>query len=344
MSEHIVPISNMENDYPEELLYSPNVKHVVNLSGGKDSGATALTTIEKGIDAIYVFADTGNEHQITYDYLEYLEYKLGIEIKRIRTDFSQRIENKRKFIAADRRPKKKNHKGRWIPLRWKNNQKRISLKALRPTGNPFLDLCAWKGRFPSRMASFCTENLKRIPIYDEVIAPLLDEEAIVLSWQGVRREESKRRSTAMMFEQDKSIGGNLFSFRPIVSWTHQEVFAMHKRHGIEPNPLYKKGFSRVGCMPCINCSKSELHLISKHFPEVIERIRQWEKHVSMCSKRRRSTFFHSDKIPGEGGDRAHINNAVKWSKTIRGGKQYSLTKYIDNDQHNECTSVYGLCE
>jgi hypothetical protein len=37
-------------------------------------------------------------------------------------------------------------------------------EALRPSGNPFLDLCLWKGRFPSRMTQFCTQFLKTEPL------------------------------------------------------------------------------------------------------------------------------------------------------------------------------------
>ena len=38
-------------------------------------------------------------------------------------------------------------------LRWSNKAKRRALAVMYPSGNPFLDLCMWKGRFPSRMAA-----------------------------------------------------------------------------------------------------------------------------------------------------------------------------------------------
>ncbi len=49
-------------------------------------------------------------------------------------------------------------------VRWSNKAKRRALAVLHPTGNPFLDLCLWKGRMPSRKAQFCTEQLKRDPM------------------------------------------------------------------------------------------------------------------------------------------------------------------------------------
>ncbi|MFP3757983.1 phosphoadenosine phosphosulfate reductase family protein, partial [Cupriavidus sp. SIMBA_020] len=54
---------------------------VVSLSGGKDSTATLLVALEQhGAENVRaVFADTGNEHEETYEYaLDYLPRALGI--------------------------------------------------------------------------------------------------------------------------------------------------------------------------------------------------------------------------------------------------------------------------
>ena len=327
-----------------ENMHSPNIKHVLSISGGKDSVAQVLYAIEQNINFIAVFADTGNEHPIIHDYIEYLRNSLGIKVHIVRANFANRIANKRTFIALDMRPKYRKVRGKFIPLRWRNKDRRRALGCLYPTENPFLDLCAWKGHFPSRRASFCTEQLKRIPIFDEIHLPLLESGFKVWSWQGVRRDESHARRNAKRFEADTTYSDNLFSYRLLVDWTADDVFKMHHRHGIKPNPLYKLGFKRVGCMPCVNCGKNEIYLISKLFPEMISKIRNWEKHVSLCSKRKLSTFFPSSLIPGSSDTRSNIDNAVKWSKTLHGGKQYSLIKSIEVPSIQECTSVYGLCE
>src|SRR3546814_5551271 len=80
--------------------------------------------------------------------------------------------------------------------RWTNKAKRRALKVLHPTGNPFLDLCLWKGRFPSRKAQFCTEELKR-NIAVEFQVDLIDQGHTVVSWQGIRRDESLNRRDAL---------------------------------------------------------------------------------------------------------------------------------------------------
>src|SRR5947208_1783729 len=134
------------------------------MSGGKDSTATALLALEKyGRDACrFVFADTGNEHALTLGYLDYLRLTLDIQIDVVRASFADEIANKRMFIARDKRTRRVN--GRRI--RWSNRRKREALAVLHPTGNPFLDLCLWKGRFPSRKAQFCTQQLKTIPLVE----------------------------------------------------------------------------------------------------------------------------------------------------------------------------------
>jgi hypothetical protein len=109
----------------------------------------------------------------------------------------------------------------------------------------------------------------------------------VVSWQGVRRDESLNRRFLIERELksiDKVTGAELWNYRPILDWTAEDAFAMHRKHNIKHNPLYEMGMGRVGCMPCINCRKDELLEISKRFPEAIDRIREWEAAVLAASK------------------------------------------------------------
>lgn len=313
------------------------VKHVVSTSGGKDSAATLLLALERfgPTNVIPIFCDTGNEHQAVYDYLDYLDANLGVKIQRLKASFAVEIANKRMFIARDRRHKR-GPNGR--KMRWTNAAKRRALAVLHPTGNPFLDLCLWKGRFPSRKAQFCTEQLKRNPAV-EFQMDLIDQGYTVVSWQGVRRDESLNRRNAKRFE---AVGGGLYIYRPIVDWTAQDVFDHCASHGIKPNPLYLQGMGRVGCMPCINANKAELRQIGARFPEHVARIHEWEQLVGAASKRSASTFIAAPGVrPWEAKVRG-IYSVIEWSKTSRGGRQYDmLADLIDSDS---CASSYGLCD
>ncbi len=310
-----------------------NALHVVSVSGGKDSTATLLLALEKHPreSLRFAFADTGNEHAAVHEYLNYLEQAIGITIDRLKVNFDDRIAAKRRFIARDRRIGRRNGK----KIRWTNKAKRRALAVLYPTGNPYLDLCLWKGRFPSRRAQFCTQFLKTEPLI-RYQNSLIDEGYTVISWQGVRRDESINRRNVLQIEDS---GEGLWQYRPIADWTAAQVFEYHFKHGIKPNPLYKQGMSRVGCMPCINANKAEIREIAKRFPEHVERIAEWEKLVCAASKRGGSSFFpntHRDPI-----DKPNIWAVIKWANTGHGGRQQD---WIHMEPSPECSSAYGLCE
>lgn len=334
-----------------------------------------------------ILCDTGNEHELVFQHRLYLEKATGVRIVVLKANFDAEIAAKRFFIARDKRTrreydtkpvfeadgttpvpkrdgrgnivtKKAKHDGVdvLVPVqkmvkvgggrrvRWSNKAKRRALAALHPTGIPFLDLCMWKGRFPSRKAQFCTEHLKR----DMAVSYQLDLIAqghTVVSWQGVRRDESLNRANAKKFER---LDDHMYVFRPIVEWTAEDTFTYADSKGIDPNPLYKCGMGRVGCMPCINASKGEIKEIALRFPDHIEKVNEWEQKVAACSKRQAATFFPA---PSRGevvnDEKAYaadhnIYSIVKWSKTTRGGKQFSLLTELH--EPNKCSSSYGLCE
>lgn len=62
------------------------LRHILSLSGGKDSTALALYMREKVPEMEYVFCDTGEELQETYEYLQRIEAYLGKSIIRLNPD------------------------------------------------------------------------------------------------------------------------------------------------------------------------------------------------------------------------------------------------------------------
>lgn len=357
-----------------------SILHVASVSSGIDSQATLELAVERfgSHRVVGIFCDTDNEDQAVYDHLDYLEREIGVRIHRLKADFTQEIEAKRRFVARDVRtgreydtkpvfeadgktpilkrdgfgnivmkkgkPVQKTVKiGGGRRKRWSNKAKRRALSVLYPTGNAFLDLCIWKGRFPSRKAQFCTEELKRNMAVEFQLG-LLDQGHTVVSWQGVRRDESEARKDAPKFE---SLGGRMFIYRPIVDWTKPEAFDYCASRGRAPNPLYLEGCARVGCMPCINSKKEEIRQTSVRRRHHLVRISDWERTVSMASKRGYSTFFH--KVDNQSNERAariftrnEVWQVVQWAQTTRGGKQFSLLH--DLEEPDGCSSSYGLCD
>lgn len=216
----------------------------------------------------------------------------------IKANFAERIQKKREKLIA--------------------NGEEARAKAMTATENPFLDLCIWKGRFPSTKARFCTQELKLEPLKKYYMA-MLEEGTTVMSWSGERAEESIARSKKPIRELLlKGEKANAYTYRPIFRWKEQDCFDMLKRYDIKPNPLYEQGFNRVGCFPCMMYRKEEIRLVAETYPEVFERLEEWEKVVAAASKRQAASFFAWT------GNRKTIQDHIEWSKTSRGGKQYQL--------------------
>jgi 3'-phosphoadenosine 5'-phosphosulfate sulfotransferase (PAPS reductase)/FAD synthetase len=321
------PVQLADNQSARETLA------VVSVSGGKDSTETAFRAREAaGIARCrFVFADTGNEHELTYDYVQnYLPSVLGAPVETVRADFVREIANKRIYCETEW-PKK------GVPLEIVQR----ALSILHPTGNPFLDMCLWKGRFPSRKAQFCTQELKRRPL-DRYLIDRMAEGWDVESWRGIRREESYARRNAQTRER---VAEGWTIVHPIADWTSAQVIQSLRERGVQLNPLYRLGMHRVGCMPCIHCCKDELLEIWKRFPHHIEIKREWESLVSLASKRGWTTFFTDsvrDEETSEGVfNRLRIDERVKWAQTAHGGRQLD---FIRLEAPPACSSVYGLCE
>lgn len=312
-----------------------NDHNIVSISGGKDSTATLLVALARDVSNLSaVFADTGHEHPETYEYVEYLAEATGVSIQHVKADLGPQIDAKRRYVQEQ-----------WPKKGVSQSIIDDALSVLHPTGNPFLDMCIWKGRFPSSQVRFCTEELKRNPIIEQVFIPLMEEPGMILSWQGVRADESLARR---YLPECDEVGGGLFNYRPILKWPVEAVFEAHRYMGIKPNPLYLKGMGRVGCMPCVNCRKEELAEIAMRFPEEIARVREWERIVSLASKRGSSTFFTATNDPTVSASSqidasTHgIDRMVEWSQTTRGGRQFDLIASTADSA--QCSSAYGLCE
>lgn len=321
------------------------------ISGGKDSTAIYLLAYELGIKIIPTYCDTDNEHDITNAHVRtfYKSLPNAPEVLILKKEYSEaQFEKKRDTIRKNwRKPHRiraGSRRGEFIPPMSEESIEK-ALNAVQKTGNSFLDMCLLHGMFPLRRSQFCTDELKIDLVYDEVLKPLLAQNKKVLSWSGVRRDESKKRQGYEIISDDNR-NPNLKRFSPILDWTAEDVFEMHKRWGVEPNPLYKQGMKRVGCMPCINCNKDELNQISKRFPEYIEKIYQWETLITDASRWSSNEGVRNNFLctgaSFKKGPEVSVYDAVKWSQTKRGGKEIDEEKAAEDVE--ACSSVYGLCE
>ena len=212
------------------------------------------------------------------------------------------------------------------------------------------ELCIHKGMFPMRTKRFCTSELKMRPAQD-YIAALMDGGTDVVNAVGIRAGESRARS--LLTEWEWSDGWDCEIWRPLIAWSEADVIAVHRRHGLAPNPLYLRGYERVGCWPCIFARKDEIRRIADESPERIAEIRALEATVNDGARARaaakgeplrtvRAWFMAMGSLRGEVGDctPVPIDDAVSWARTARGGRQFELFA----PEHEAGCVRWGLCD
>jgi 3'-phosphoadenosine 5'-phosphosulfate sulfotransferase (PAPS reductase)/FAD synthetase len=294
------------------------MKAIVTFSGGKDSLA-ALLWVRNNFTKNFttVFCDTGWESPITYRYIEQVSEKLGLDL--------------------------------------------VTLKSKKYDG--LIDLAKKKKRFPSSQRRFCTHELKSIPVIDYLL-DVVNEDFIVI--QGIRGAESKSRARMAAqcnyfkyyiepYGQDKNGKDKFHTYRrkeilsfsknhatdvwrPVFDWTAQQVIDYILDNGLEPNPLYRMGFKRVGCFPCIMSANPEIYQITQRFPERITEIAEYENEC-------KSSFLGPDSIPTKAynGKFPLITDVARYVQA-----EYARGTLFDEAEGAtalSCMSYYsGLCE
>lgn len=314
---------------------------IVSVSGGKDSHLCYLLMLQRGRPFMPVMADTGHEHPVTMEHVAYMHERTGgPPVRIVRADFTERMARKRLYVDAV-----------WREQGVPSSVCDQAIAVLHPTGIPFLDLCLWKGRFPSSRVRFCTQELKVRPIEEQVQVPALEAHGRCVVVTGERADESAPRARLPRLQRVRwrDPAGTMVRYRPLLTMTADDVIGAIRQFGDEPNPLYRLGMNRVGCMPCIMARKAELRVIAQRWPEEVARVEEWEALAAQASKRGAATFFGPDRTPegaamaerGATSDYPGVRQVMEWARTARGGRQYDL---LNDMPPGECASEYGLCE
>lgn len=117
---------------------------------------------------------------------------------------------------------------------------------------------------PSDTHRWCCSVMKTAPLYRSLKAEG-NRQARVLTFDGVRAEESTRRSGYNRIGKGKHVF--TFNAHPILQWNVVEIFLYMMMHQLPNNPAYRLGFSRVGCVICPFGSDWSDFLVSKLYPE-----------------------------------------------------------------------------
>lgn len=217
--------------------------YVVSLSGGKDSTAMLLGMIERGmqIDCI-LFCDTGLEFPAMYRHLDKLEHNIGRPITRIKADRSY------EYLMFD------------TPVKRKANTAFSQKYGKDHNGY------GWAG---PRMR-WCTAKLKDIP-RERFLRPLREKYEVIEA-VGLAADEQYR----LIRPRNR----NENHIHPLADWgmTEEDCLKYCYDRGYDWDGLYKQ-FKRVSCWCCPLQSLSELRQLYNFYPELWEKLKEWDSHT-----------------------------------------------------------------
>lgn len=224
------------------------MKIICTVSGGKDSTAALLYTINefcggKTDNLVAVFCDTGFEQGKTYQYLDYLETSLNIQIIRLR---SKKFDG---FIDMVKQ------KGRFPSTKARFCTTELKVK-------PMID--------------FLLDNVQDdILVVQGIRADESSNRAKMNEYctyfKGYREGKyTYRKKEVLAF--CKKYADEIW--RPLLNWTTADVFAYIEKNGLVRNDLYNHGFTRVGCFPCIMATKGEVRILAKEFKDEVTKLPQ----------------------------------------------------------------------
>jgi 3'-phosphoadenosine 5'-phosphosulfate sulfotransferase (PAPS reductase)/FAD synthetase len=216
--------------------------YAISFSGGKDSTAALLWMLEnyshKGDINVY-FSDTGWEHPLTYEYINYIEKELGIVVNRIK---SKKYPGGFKQMVVERGV---------FPSR-------------------IMRFCTQELKLYPAM-DYLAELQKTFSVVN--VTGVRADESRARSGEGIWKTTFFTRSKSKKIFKTAQ---RVTVFQPIVYWSEDDVYDYIKKSKIKINPLYMMGHRRVGCYPCIMSSIIDMRMVDDNR---IKEIRELEDEV-----------------------------------------------------------------
>ncbi len=327
-----------------------NVLVITPLSGGKDSQGALLWSIEKyGLDSVVsAFCDVKWEAEETYKHIDYLVAKTGVK--------HHVLTSKKYDGMIDLAIKKK---------RFPSTTARFCTEELKIY--PMIDFILTLKQhiiFIDGVRADESENRsKKSPecrYFKYYFEPYKTNSMIVEKFtikppitHAQKKQFKKAQDRLALGKEDPKF----FNYRKkeVLKWcetyaddlirpffyaTADEIISYSLNRGYDINPRYFRGYSRVGCDPCIMEGINEIAIMVMTDQTELDKVKSAEKEVN-------SSFFPPDKIP----KRYHSQKTDK-GKTY--GTIYDVEKYILDKNATldafvdeplfKCKSFYNICE
>lgn len=132
---------------------------------------------------------------------------------------------------------------------------------------------------PSDTHRWCCSIMKTAPLYNTFKQHKTTRQNRILTFDGVRAEESQKRSGYQRIGKGKHVG--IFNAHPILDWNTTEIMLYLFERGLHINQSYRDGKARVGCIICPFSTAWDDMIVQKTYPTelapFVERIEKWAK-------------------------------------------------------------------
>lgn len=118
---------------------------------------------------------------------------------------------------------------------------------------------------PSDTHRWCCAVMKTAPLY-RMLKTEENKQAKVLTFDGVRAEESTRRSGYNRIGKGVK-HETVINARPILYWNSAEIYLYLFKYNLPINPAYRQGMTRVGCLVCPFANEWNEMLANVHYKE-----------------------------------------------------------------------------
>jgi len=121
---------------------------------------------------------------------------------------------------------------------------------------------------PSDSHRWCCTIMKTAPLYRSLKIPGTNQQAKVLTIDGVRAEESIKRANYDRVGKGKHT--NITNAHPILNWNTTEIFLYLLRYNLQINKSYRLGKARVGCIVCPFSTSWDDMIVKQQYPEELK--------------------------------------------------------------------------
>lgn len=336
------------------------MKVIVSWSGGKDSQACLIWAVEKygANNVTAVFCDTGWEHEVTYRHVDFICSAIQVKLITLKSKMYDGFVD-----LATKKKRMPSSKARFCTIELKIKPMIDFVLDQSESLLIFQGIRADESNARSQMLQDCRyfkyyfePYLTNTMIIEKMTAKaskqqLSDKDRGKLNRAKSRLKKGKEDPKyhtyrkKEVFEWCQKYADDII--RPILNWTAQQTISYSMDYDLPLNPLYYKGASRVGCYPCVQCTKGEITEIILNDPNTLNKIR----HAEQLSG---SSFFSPDYVPKK--YRRHRDKNDKPYTLIDDVADYirdknssgNLFAEIEAEEKKKssrrCMSAYAICE